>query len=585
VLLFFRKDFSTLALWLVGGVVGSWLMRAVIIAGILVHLGLLGCSEESVPVPDGAGADLLATDSASDDAPAREAGTDITSTDTAPADLGADSAADATAPDASPAGYQVARGIIHLHSVYSHDGCDHQGLVGGVPNATCIKQLRDALCGVKVDFAMLTDHPAYMADYPMQDVLLHDAAAGDQLVLEAGAPIANRITCAGGHQILLSAGFEDQHSMPLGLHGKPPATDLVYDGITDATDPATIQQRVQTLKGLGAVVAIVHSEQSNISASTITAGGFEAMEWYNIHANFSALLGSDTLSVDIAQLGTLINKLLDLTDFLGGATGGPHADLVYLVFLDVMPPEGFTKWQEVQRTHRVTGMLGSDIHQNVTVDPSMCAGAAMQLACIAGLALVESALGVTLPASLKQVILSGGTLDLSDGDRIDSYGRLMRWLENRVLVTQLEPVAIQEGLRNGRAYGVLTVFGDPHLFSFTGQQAGKTLVLGETASGPVTLEVVAPDRPVAMSSAPFTQAEALTAELRTRLLRTDSAGTTLVKEVLGLGATISQSVSQPGAYHVEVRITPKHLATALGSSKALADKEYLWVITNPIVVQ
>jgi len=420
-----------------------------------------------------------------------------------------------TAPPVPP--YKEARGLIHMHSIYSHDACDGKGFTGTTPNLTCLKQLRAAICAGKFDFMMLTDHPSNMKSYTMKEDLLYDAASGDQLVMQAGAPIANFMACSGGHKSLLSVGFESKHMMPLGLHSLP-ATNDHYDGISDTTPMATLQKQVKGLKALGAVVSMVHTEETDISTKTIVDGGFDTMEWYNIHANFSAL-------------------------------------------------------------------LGSDLHQNVSVDISMCAGL-LKPACAIALGLAEVALGFTLPAAIKSLILSGGNIMLSDGDRVDSYGRLSRWLENRLLVKKVELEALHDALRSGRAYGVFTIFGDPHAFSYTGLQGTKVLQMGSKAKGPVTLQVSAPNRPAhqGVGGAPFTALDALKAEVTTRLLRMDKTGTVTVQTSTTLGAKITYTASTPGAYYVEVTIKPKHLTTALGSSNALANKEYLWIISNPIFV-
>jgi hypothetical protein len=502
-----------------------------------------------------------------------------------------DSRADGPRSDTAPASpYVVARGIIHLHSPYSHDACDGKGLSSGVPDATCLKQLRDAACASKFDFIALTDHPSYMSSYSMQEDLLYDSSAGDSLVTVSGSPVANTVACSNGQKIIFSVGFESTHTMPIGLHSVPtPTTSSLFDGVTDSTSASAAAAQVAGLKALGAVVGLAHSEETDLSASSIVAAGFEAMEWYNIHANFKALIGSDTLSADIKnipQLTTLVSKLYGLKDFLSSASGAPSSDLVYLLFLDLMPKEGFTKWKTVLGSQPMTATLGSDIHQNVSVDASMCAGAAMQILCAAALTLVENALGTTLPTGIKGLVMNGGGIDLGDGDRIDSYKRLMRWLENRVLVKSKSFSELQDSIRAGRSYGVLTVFGEPHAFDFRGAQSGTTLYLGDSATGSATLTVAAPDEPVPMSGGvSFSHAQAITAAVRTQLYRTDSSGTALVKEVTTLGTSFTQSVTQKGAYHVEVWVKPKHLTTALGTSSSLAAKEYLWAITNPIYLR
>ena len=84
--------------------------------------------------------------------------------------------------------------------------------------------------------------------------------------------------------MLISVGFEATHMMPLGLHALPATQDL-YASISDSSDMTQVKAQVAGLKALGAVVGMIHSEEPDISAGTIDAAGFEAMEWYNIHAS------------------------------------------------------------------------------------------------------------------------------------------------------------------------------------------------------------------------------------------------------------------------------------------------------------
>ena len=570
-------------------------MRRALLLVCCVALG--ACSEGEVPAGDAAPVDLrraearveqgggdLSRDLALDLWP--DQGVDLAS-DLA-ADASADAATDGPAPDGpSPLGpYKEARAVIHMHSAYSHDGCDGKGIVGGVLNTKCIGQLRAAICATGLDFVALTDHPSNMKSYSMKEDLLFNAAAGDSLVLHKGAPIANRIKCSGGKSVVLSVGFESKHMMPLGLH-KLPADKTLYGGVSDTDGAAKIKKQVTGLQALGAVVAMVHSEETDISAKSIVDGGFDVMEWYNIHANFSALLGADgKFTLDLKNLPVLakaLGKLVGMVPFLEKKTGGPHPDLAYLVFLDERPKQGFDKWRTAQASRRVTGVLGSDIHQNVSLDQNLCAGI-LAVICNGALTLAESYLGFKIPQVVKNLVLKGGVITLSDGARIDSYGRLLRWMENRVLVKKLDQLEFQDALRQGRAYGLFSIFGEPVGFHFGGQQQGQALQMGAAVKGAATLTVAAPQRPQALGKVSFTKAEALKAEVETRLYRTDAAGTTLVTSSKTLGGTITHSAQKPGAYHVEVWIRPKHLINALGTSNGLASKQYLWIIGNAIRV-
>ncbi len=161
----------------------------------------LGCSDDPAPGDSGArdatselGHVDLAGDAAGD-APGVDARQDLNLDST---DLNTDATTEA-APDAStadagpPSPYTETRGLIHMHSIYSHDACDGEGFTSGKPNLQCLKELREAVCQNGFDFMFLTDHPSNMKDYTLQQDMLHDAAAGDTLVLDKGKPIANKL--------------------------------------------------------------------------------------------------------------------------------------------------------------------------------------------------------------------------------------------------------------------------------------------------------------------------------------------------------------------------------------------------------
>src|SRR4051812_10598208 len=114
-------------------------------------------------------------------------------------------------------GLRDARGILHLHSVYSHDACDGNGLPGGAPNTECLAHLRAAICTNHLDFAMLTDHPPHFAEHEFAEDLL--LAPGDAPIMKNGAPVANLAACAGDatQKVLIMAGHEGNNMSPLGL--------------------------------------------------------------------------------------------------------------------------------------------------------------------------------------------------------------------------------------------------------------------------------------------------------------------------------------------------------------------------------
>lgn len=463
--------------------------------------------------------------------------------------------------------YRELRGVLHVHSAYSHDACDGKGLVGGVPNASCLADLRAAPCNVGLDFVNLTDHPAHMTDYEPTLNLLYDASKGDQLVMDADgvSPVGNLIQCPGGRKVLFTFGYEALHTMPLAFARHPTR----FEEYTSTRPIAEVQALVADLHDAGALVALAHSEESDLTADTIVQGGADVMEWYNPHGNFKKTMGSDKVSGNPLALLAFFGGI---SDFLAGATGGAHPDLMILRLLQEWPTEGFTKWREVQKGRHVPGVLGSDVHQNISIDP-VCTGAS-QILC-------ASAANGKLAA--LALLVSGGQLVMSDQKRLDTYDRIMRWLHNRVLSNDLTPAGMKAALARGRSYGVFSVFGDPTGFVFEGEAGGRVLDMGDQATGPVMLTARVPAVPTPISGgAPFDASAAKSAIVRAVLFRTDASGTTEVATATTLGASLTKNVSEPGSYHVEIWIKPKHLQVALGPQAALANAEYLWLITNPI---
>jgi hypothetical protein len=178
---------------------------------------------------------------------------------------------------------------------------------------------------------------------------------------------------------------------------------------------------------------------------------------------------------------------------------------------------------------------------------------------------------------------------LADGQRIDSYERLMKWFGNHLLI---EPDArgewgldaARDALAAGRVYGVFEFLGHPEGFAYLAEQNADTHEMGSVlslAQGSVSLRVVAP---IVMARDPATP----TPELQLRLLRADPAGwqeVALVEGSEGRLADLVHEVAEPGAYRAEVRLRAHHLAGQLGKHEALLDEAAIWVYANPIYVR
>jgi hypothetical protein len=137
-----------------------------------------------------------------------------------------------------PRGLVERRTIVHLHSPWSHDACDGNGLPDGVVNEQCLQDLRDGLCAARIDAAFLTDHPSYAAFQSFDDVFHH--RDGDTWVDEGGRHVANELHCDNGHVVTWMPGIEDE-LMPIGLNDQVAGDDSTEnDRIYNEYTPAAV---------------------------------------------------------------------------------------------------------------------------------------------------------------------------------------------------------------------------------------------------------------------------------------------------------------------------------------------------------
>jgi hypothetical protein len=486
-----------------------------------------------------------------------------------------------TSPDAgSKPEWQTVRVALHLHSAVSHDACDGHSRDGGALaslDQTCLAELKDALCASRIDVALLTDHPRYMDARPFDEALLYQPERGETLLdPTSDGATGVRLPCPNGADALLAAGFEGTHTMPLGLHHHLGAAD--YGTPTDSTTaPADAESLLSSVHAAQGIYFTAHSEGPDLPAALLETVPTDGMEWYNVHGNFLALFSGDVIgqATDLAHIADLIDALRGLEPFLAGSPDA-QPDLVYLSLLEAGFPEaGLEKWYEVLGHRFIAGGLGNDVHQNVSVKP-LCQGAAAQAIC--------AAVAGAYP-NLLTALAAGGTLQLSDGERIDSYARVLRWLNNRVLVTERSIPAVVSALAAGRSYGVFAVLGEPGPVAFWAERGGERFEMGASLpSAGTVLRARLPDRPAPELGASWTSDDAALAELDAILWRTGPTGKEPVATYTEFGASVALPSLSAGAYSLEIRLTPKHLRSALGSAHGLAENEYRWVLTNAIEI-
>ena len=418
-------------------------------------------------------------------------------------------------------GQEVIRGTIHLHSIYSHDACDGFPWIGGEPNWHCYDQLREAFCSTNQQFVMLTDHKDNFSYHEFPDVLLYQPTEGDELIYLGDDPIANHIFCEDGNDLILMVGNENA-IMPIGINRMPDGTGAERETYFGRSDAAVVQSMRDDL---GALVFVNHSEQWE--TDDLLALPIDGIEIFNLHAN---------ILPDSFGVIEIIDMVLNILHFLIPLDLSGHSDLIFLTFLaenDI----SVDHWDKMLDQRPTVGIYGTDAHRN------------------------------SLP------------FPLLDGDRADSYRRMMRWMSNYILVEEKSVESIKEAIGAGRLYGAFQVFGEPIGFDFYATSQKEIFQMGDHvqyASG-MTLKVIRPelwgmnwdelDKP----------------ELTLRIIRADATGGTVVAE--STGKELEYTVTEAGAYRAEVRITPYHLVGWLGDSWERYVKEFPLIYGNAIYIE
>ncbi len=436
---------------------------------------------------------------------------------------------DPTLPDASVMGVRrgltPARGIIHLHSPYSWDACDQNPQPMGVVNEPCLQDLRAALCTDKIDFAALTDHNDSMSQQDLPtlfnmrdgDVALYDAEQEQN---------GSRITCDDGHQVLLTVGTENT-LMPIMLDRHVPGT--VAD--RQAIYTADTADAVAAFHAAGGLAWIAHTEQHDISE--LRAVVPDGIEVYNLHANIDPKIRGPYLGLDPdGAIDAAVN-------FVDSSSGHPEPDLALLSFLTVAQPD-IDRWNLLLGDGRhVPVTVGSDAHEN--------------------------AIPIIFP----------------DGERGDSYRRVLRWFANDVLVADPhDPAQIKAALRAGQMYAAFEIMGTPAGFDvYATTAAGATVELGGQLAvadaGTLTVDV-----PTVFDLDPSLPAP----EIHASIIHVDASGATVI--ATGDGPTLTAPMSAAGAYRVEISIVPNHLGPYLHDLGPMyAQQELPWIYASPIYVQ
>ncbi|MBI4955902.1 MAG: hypothetical protein HY908_28035 [Myxococcales bacterium] len=422
-----------------------------------------------------------------------------------------------TAREPGARGWLERRGIIHAHSVYSHDACDGspRDETTGAVNEPCFDTFRRGLCQSRHDFMLLTDHGSTFSSTEYPETLLYRAERGDELVMRAGEPVASFAGCPDGTRALLAAGTETG-TMPVGLEHHVAPTEAERDAVYGAETP----EAIATLQAAGGVALVSHTEDWSVDQlATLPLDGFEM---YNLHAN--VYTGAGGAFAIAAKLQT--PELL------------PHPDLILLPIVNE-DPIYLERWAGVlARGVRRLTVMATDCHAN----------------------------------SFPQL--------LPDGERLDSYRRMMSSFSNHVLVADdgaggFDDLALKEALRAERLWGAFEMLGYPEGFDFRAELGAAVHEMGETVAPGAELVVELPSvRDLDPTQEP--------PELTARILRAADGGWEVVAEQPGEG--VHYTASAPGAYRAEIRMVPRHLAPYLSSFASLASQSFVWIYANAIYV-
>lgn len=422
-----------------------------------------------------------------------------------------------TARAAGPRGLLDRKGLIHAHSVYSHDACDGQPLEadGGI-NQACFDDFRRDLCRAKHDFVFLTDHNTHFSEFDFPDVLLYRADRGDALVTHGEGPTANWAACPDAPPALILAGTETA-MMAVGLEAHVDGRGAVYGADGAAS--------LEAVKAAGAVALEAHTE--DWTPEQLVSLPLDGFEMFNLHRN------------SLKNAGIAAELILNKVD-KGDFDGLPEPDAFFTAFVLDDDVYAATWGTALARGVKRVTTMGTDCHRN------------------------------TFPQLLQ------------DGERVDSYRRMMIGFSNHLLVTpkadgSWDDRDLKDALRARRLYGSFDFLGTPDGFDFTATAGGVVHELGDEVplAGGVTLQVATPTvRDLDPAADPPV--------VRTLLLKAREGGWDEVAQTTG--ATLSFTVTEPGAYRAEVRMTPKHLRPFIGRRADFIKAERPWVYSNAIYV-
>jgi hypothetical protein len=311
---------------------------------------------------------------------------------------------------------------------------------------------------------------------------------------------------------LLTPGIEDE-LMPVSLDRHFSGTDEERNSAYNASTGETFA----LYEELGATSLVAHSEGRSLeSLEVFQDAGLVGMEAFNLHAMVDPNIRSEDLGLDS------LSWISDIAPFLD-EYGTLQPDLIFLGFVQAQQVS-LAKWDALSARGAMTGVAGTDAHQN------------------------------SLP------------MLMADGERVDSYRRMIRWFTNWILADSGDPDDLQAALAAGRNLVVFEAFGRPaapdvHVVSESGDivEAGGQVMGGTLVVGCAKLSA---DSPQGLQAP----------EIHTSIFKDG----TLWAE--GCGDFV---LDGPGVYRVAMDITPWHLVDFLDSDETWIHR-VPWLLFNPL---
>ncbi len=303
--------------------------------------------------------------------------------------------------------------------------------------------------------------------------------------------------------------------MPIGIEHHIGETIEERSDLYNSVSPET----VVAFQNAGALVFLQHTEGWEVE--TILDYPIDGIENYNLHQNMM-----DNMAAAIAMYLALKSDPETV----------PVVELAIMTIFQESEKDLF-RWSKAVMEKPMPAAVATDSHRNAFPSPS------------------------------------------PDGERIDSFRRMMRWFSNYLLIPEEiehpDDAQLKEVIKKGRMYNAFDYLGYPVGFDFHAELNEAVYEMGDfpPATEGLTLHLTIP-------SVYKLSPEAEAPEIRARILKADDGDWI---EVAAGKEDLAVSVGK-GVYRAEVRMIPYHLREWLGNDPETYLLDSIWVYSNPIYV-